>query len=128
MSRGNLPARVAVVAAVAAGILAYGVHDLQEAGVLPGLNTLAFDLSGPMPEDSWYGALAKGLIYEAGEFLEGASYKHVNRWMDAFSARPAVQRGRKVNRAWGEPSDQLLERHDAADFETKTMDKMQAEV
>jgi high-affinity iron transporter len=47
---------------VAAGILAYGVHDLQEAGVLPGLNTLAFDLSGPMPEDSWYGALAKGLL------------------------------------------------------------------
>jgi high-affinity iron transporter len=47
---------------VAAGILAYGLHDLQEAGVLPGLNTLAFDLSGPMPEDSWYGALAKGLL------------------------------------------------------------------
>jgi high-affinity iron transporter len=47
---------------VAAGILAYGVHDLQEAGVLPGLNTLAFDLSGPMPEDSWYGALLKGLL------------------------------------------------------------------
>jgi high-affinity iron transporter len=47
---------------VAAGILAYGLHDLQEAGVLPGLNTLAFDLSGPMPEDSWYGALLKGLL------------------------------------------------------------------
>jgi high-affinity iron transporter len=47
---------------VAAGILAYGLHDLQEAGVLPGLDTLAFDLSGPMPEDSWYGALAKGLL------------------------------------------------------------------
>ncbi|TDV45454.1 iron uptake transporter permease EfeU [Actinophytocola oryzae] len=47
---------------VAAGILGYGLHDLQEAGVLPGLNTLAFDLSGPMPEDSWYGALLKGLL------------------------------------------------------------------
>ncbi|HEY0450761.1 iron uptake transporter permease EfeU [Actinophytocola sp.] len=47
---------------VAAGILAYGLHDLQEAGVLPGLSTLAFDLSGPMPEDSWYGALLKGLL------------------------------------------------------------------
>jgi high-affinity iron transporter len=47
---------------VAAGILGYGFHDLQEAGVLPGLNTLAFDLSGPMPEDSWYGALLKGLL------------------------------------------------------------------
>jgi high-affinity iron transporter len=47
---------------VAAGILGYGLHDLQEAGVLPGLDTLAFDLSGPMPEDSWYGALLKGLL------------------------------------------------------------------
>jgi high-affinity iron transporter len=52
----------ALLVFVAAGILAYGLHDLQEAGVLPGLNTLAFDLSGPMPEDSWYGALAKGLL------------------------------------------------------------------
>ena len=74
----------------------------------------------------WYGGLAKGLLYEAGEFLEGASYTHVNRWMDAFSARPAVQRGRKVNRGWGEPSGQLLERHDASDFDTKTMDKLTA--
>ncbi|WP_121394722.1 iron uptake transporter permease EfeU [Actinokineospora cianjurensis] len=47
---------------VAAGVLGYGLHDLQEAGVLPGLNTLAFDLSGPMPEDSWYGALLKGIF------------------------------------------------------------------
>lgn len=52
----------ALLVFVAAGILAYGLHDLQEAGVLPGLNTLAFDLSGPMPEDSWYGALLKGLL------------------------------------------------------------------
>ena len=65
----------------------------------------------------WYGALAKGMLYEAGEFLQGASYTHVVRWMDAFSARPAVIRGRKVNRAFGDPSGQLPERHDASDFD-----------
>src|SRR6516165_4189177 len=65
----------------------------------------------------WYGALVKGLLYEAGEFLQGASYTHVVRWMDAFSARPAVIRGRKVNRAFGDPSSQLPERHDASDFD-----------
>jgi GST-like protein len=73
----------------------------------------------------WYGALAKGMVYDAGEFLQGATYTHVVRWMDAFSERPAVVRGRKVNRVWGEPSGQLPERHDASDFETKTMDKVQ---
>ena len=72
----------------------------------------------------WYGALAKGLLYEAGEFLDVASYKHVNRWTEQIGARPAAQRGRMVNRAWGEPESQLLERHDADDFKTKTMDKM----
>jgi GST-like protein len=71
----------------------------------------------------WYGALAKGMLYEAGEFLQGASYTHVVRWMDAFSERPAVVRGRKVNRVWGEPSGQLPERHDASDFATRTMDE-----
>jgi GST-like protein len=71
----------------------------------------------------WYGALAKGMLYDAGEFLQGASYTHVVRWMDAFSERPAVVRGRKVNRVWGEPSGQLPERHDASDFATKTMDE-----
>jgi GST-like protein len=71
----------------------------------------------------WYGALAKGMLYEAGEFLQGASYTHVVRWMDTFSERPAVVRGRKVNRVWGEPSGQLPERHDASDFATKTMDE-----
>ena len=65
----------------------------------------------------WYGALVKGMLYEAGEFLQGASYTHVVRWMDAFSARPAVIRGRKVNRAFGDPSSQLPERHDASDFD-----------
>jgi len=71
----------------------------------------------------WYGALAKGLLYEAGEFLQVREYAHVQRWTDAIATRRAVQRGRKVNRAWGELSDQLHERHDAGDFETKTQDK-----
>ena len=72
----------------------------------------------------WYGALAKGLLYEAGEFLQVREYAHVQRWTDAIATRRAVQRGRKVNRAWGELSDQLHERHDAGDFETKTQDKI----
>jgi GSH-dependent disulfide-bond oxidoreductase len=71
----------------------------------------------------WYGALAKGLVYEAAEFLQVQEYPHVQRWTDAIAKRPAVQRGRKVNRVWGELSDQLHERHDAGDFETKTQDK-----
>ncbi|HEY6621878.1 MAG TPA: glutathione-dependent disulfide-bond oxidoreductase [Steroidobacteraceae bacterium] len=72
----------------------------------------------------WYGALAKGLLYSAGEFLQVQEYIHVQRWSDAIAQRPAVQRGRMVNRAWGEPSEQLHERHDASDFETKTQDKV----
>jgi GSH-dependent disulfide-bond oxidoreductase len=72
----------------------------------------------------WYGALAKGRLYGAGEFLEVQEYAHVQRWTDAIGARPAVQRGRKVNCAWGELSDQLHERHDAGDFDTKTQDKL----
>ncbi|MDH4384678.1 MAG: glutathione-dependent disulfide-bond oxidoreductase [Caulobacter sp.] len=74
----------------------------------------------------WYGGLAKGLLYEAGEFLSVQDYKNVQRWTDAIAQRPAVQRGRMVNRGWGEPSSQLPERHDASDFELKTMDKLQA--
>ena len=65
----------------------------------------------------WYGTLVKGELYEAGEFLGVHEYRHVLRWSDEISRRPAVQRGRKVNRAWGEPSDQLPERHDASDFD-----------
>jgi GST-like protein len=72
----------------------------------------------------WYGALVKGLIYDAGEFLSVNEYKNVQRWTDEIAARPAVQRGRKVNRAFGEPSSQLHERHDASDFDTKTQDKV----
>jgi GST-like protein len=73
----------------------------------------------------WYGALAKGLVYGAGEFLSVGDYKHVQRWTDAIAKRPAVQRGRKVNRVMGEPKDQLHERHAASDFDTKTQDKLQ---
>ena len=74
----------------------------------------------------WYGALAKGVVYEAGEFLDVASYKNVQRWTDAIAERPAVKRGRMVNRVMGEPSSQLRERHDASDFDTKTQDKLDA--
>lgn len=65
----------------------------------------------------WYGALTKGQLYEAGEFLAVHEYRHVVRWTDAIAARPAVQRGRIVNRAWGAPGEQLMERHEAGDFE-----------
>jgi GST-like protein len=65
----------------------------------------------------WYGALAKGLVYEAGEFLQVAEYKHVQRWTDAIAARPAVQRGRRVNRITGDAADQLRERHEASDLD-----------
>ena len=74
----------------------------------------------------WYGALAKGQLYEAGEFLQVHEYTHVVRWADQIAKRPAVQRGRKVNRTWGEPASQLHERHDASDFDTKTQDKLAA--
>ena len=72
----------------------------------------------------WYGSLAKGLLYEAGEFLQVQEYKNLQRWTDAIAARPAVRRGRMVNRTWGDPASQLHERHDASDFETKTQDKL----
>lgn len=73
----------------------------------------------------WYGALAKGLVYGAGEFLQVDSYKNVQRWTDQIAERPAVKRGRMVNRAQGEPSSQLRERHDASDFDTRTQDKLE---
>ncbi len=65
----------------------------------------------------WYGGMVKGVLYEAAEFLQVQEYRHVIRWADAIAERPAVQRGRRVNRAWGDPASQLLERHDAADFD-----------
>jgi len=74
----------------------------------------------------WYGALAKGQLYESGEFLQVSEYKNVLRWNDEIAQRPAAQRGRMVNRAWGQPESQLHERHDAADFQTRTQDKLGA--
>ena len=65
----------------------------------------------------WYGALAKGLLYGAGEFLEVESYTHVQRWADLISERPAAKRGRLVNKAWGDEDKQLLERHSSTDFD-----------
>ena len=72
----------------------------------------------------WYGLMAKGGAYEAGEFLQVADYKNVQRWTDQIAARPAVKRGRMVNRAQGDPASQLLERHDASDFDLRTQDKI----
>jgi len=73
----------------------------------------------------WYGALAAGHLYDAAEFLQTASYAHVNRWSSEVAERPAVKRGRMVNRAFGRPESQLRERHDAGDFETRTQDKLE---
>jgi GSH-dependent disulfide-bond oxidoreductase len=75
----------------------------------------------------WYGAVVANVVYEAAEFLEAHSYTHVNRWTQQIAARDAVKRGRMVNRGWGEPSSQLLERHDASDFDTMTQDKIASE-
>jgi GST-like protein len=72
----------------------------------------------------WYGGLVKGWQYNAAEFLSVHDYSNVLRWADLIYARPAVKRGRMVNRTWGEPSEQLHERHEASDFETKTQDKI----
>ncbi|WP_170347897.1 MULTISPECIES: glutathione-dependent disulfide-bond oxidoreductase [Ruegeria] len=74
----------------------------------------------------WYGQLVLGRLYSAAEFLDVESYKNVMRWAKAIDARPAVQRGRMVNRAFGEPHTQLHERHDASDFDTRTQDKLEA--
>ncbi|WP_298852372.1 glutathione-dependent disulfide-bond oxidoreductase [uncultured Ruegeria sp.] len=74
----------------------------------------------------WYGQLVLGRLYSAAEFLDVESYKNVMRWAKDIDARPAVQRGRMVNRAFGEPHTQLHERHDASDFETRTQDKLEA--
>ncbi|MFN3388026.1 MAG: glutathione-dependent disulfide-bond oxidoreductase [Allosphingosinicella sp.] len=72
----------------------------------------------------WYGVLALGELYDAGEFLQVRDYANVQRWAEAIAARPAVVRGRMVNRITGDPAGQLHERHDASDFGTKTQDKV----
>jgi GST-like protein len=74
----------------------------------------------------WYGGLARGLLYGAGEFLSVQDYKNVQRWADVIGERPAVKRGRIVNRLQGDPANQLHERHDASDFELRTQDKLAA--
>ena len=74
----------------------------------------------------WYGALVTNKVYEAAEFIEAHTYTNVLRWTNQIGERPAVKRGLMVNRAWGEPSSQLHERHDASDFELKTQDKVQS--
>ena len=74
----------------------------------------------------WYGALVLYDAYEAGEFLDVKSYTHVNRWAEEIEARPAVKRGKMVNKTWGPLEEQLHERHDAADFEERTQDKLEA--
>jgi GST-like protein len=73
----------------------------------------------------WYAGLLKGWLYDAAEFLSANDYPHVLRWADSILARPAVQRGRMVNRLSGPPSGQLRERHDASDFENRTQDKLE---
>jgi len=72
----------------------------------------------------WYGQLAQGLLYDAGEFLQVEDYPNLQRWTAELAARPGVQRGRMVNRVTGEPSSQLHERHEASDFDTQTQDKI----
>lgn len=73
----------------------------------------------------WYGNLVLGTLYNAAEFLQVESYENVRRWAKEILTRPSVQRGRMVNRTWGEPEEQLHERHDASDFELKTQDKLE---
>ncbi|EPX86845.1 glutathione-dependent disulfide-bond oxidoreductase [Salipiger mucosus] len=74
----------------------------------------------------WYGNLALGRAYDAGEFLDVKSYENVQRWAQEIDARPQVKRGRMVNKVNGDPSEQLHERHDASDFETRTQDRLSA--
>ncbi|WP_010218551.1 glutathione-dependent disulfide-bond oxidoreductase [Sphingomonas sp. PAMC 26621] len=73
----------------------------------------------------WYGGMAKGQLYDAGEFLQVQDYTNLQRWADEIGERPAVKRGRMVNRIFGDPASQLHERHDARDFEIKTQDKVE---
>lgn len=98
-------------------------RNLAERQFLSGDNYTIAD----MATAPWYGALVKGLAYDAAEFIDAQSYKNVIRWADEIFDRPAFQRGRMVNRAFGDLETQLRERHDASDFDTKTQDKIEAE-
>ncbi|MEC9359398.1 MAG: glutathione-dependent disulfide-bond oxidoreductase [Pseudomonadota bacterium] len=73
----------------------------------------------------WYGGMVEGWLYSAAEFLSVQDYTNLRRWAETISARPAVKRGRMVNRPFGELSEQLRERHDADDFDTRTQDKLE---
>ncbi len=75
----------------------------------------------------WYGSLVAGIVYDAAEFLDTASYKNVVRWNNEINEREAVKRGKMVNRSWGELNEQLRERHDASDFDLRTQDKLEPE-
>ncbi|MEO6986564.1 MAG: glutathione-dependent disulfide-bond oxidoreductase [Paralcaligenes sp.] len=97
-------------------------HRLAESEYLGGSDYTIADIA-VFP---WYGGLAKGWQYGAAEFLSVLDYKNVQRWADTILARPAVKRGRMVNRVSGDPSRQLRERHDAGDFNTRTQDKLEA--
>ena len=99
-------------------------HRLAESAYLAGDDYSIADMAA-WP---WYGALVKGQLYEAGEFLQVQEYTHVLRWANQIAQRPAARRGRMVNRTMGEPSSQLHERHEASDFDTKTQDKVTAQV
>lgn len=96
------------------------VMHLAESRYLTGSEYTAADVTS-WP---WYGALARGRLYDAAEFLRVQAYPNVQRWADEIDARPAVKRGRMVNRVWGESAEQLPERHDASDFEHRTQDKL----
>ena len=72
----------------------------------------------------WYGAVVQNVVYEAAEFLQAHQYEHLIRWAELIGERAAVKRGKMVNCSWGEPAEQLLERHDASDFELRTQDKL----
>ena len=99
-------------------------HRLAESAYLAGDDYSIADMAAW----SWYGALVKGQLYEAGEFLQVQAYTHVLRWANQIAQRPAARRGRMVNRTMGEPSSQLHERHEASDFDTKTQDKVTAPI
>lgn len=97
-------------------------HHLSESEYLAGDKYSIADIA-TWP---WYGVLVSGKLYDAAKFLQVHEYTHVIRWADQIAQRPAVKRGKMVNRTWGDPSGQLHERHDASDFELRTQDKLAA--